>query len=47
MSTAPMLCHICNSPAKNVCALCGKSACDRHFDRKNGLCHVCAAGRRL
>ncbi len=45
MATLP--CSICGMPAGNTCSVCGKRACNRHYDRRLGTCTSCKAGKRM
>lgn len=47
MSNKVGLCRICGKPGKNICSLCGKNACDEHYDKKSGLCIACRSGRQI
>ena len=38
------LCHICGRLAYNVCSLCGRPACDEHFDKEHNICTSCKLG---
>lgn len=35
------LCVICNRVSSNVCKMCGKHLCSRHYDARTGLCPTC------
>ena len=41
------LCHICGKIAAHACRLCGRQACDQHFDTKLGMCASCKHGRMM
>ncbi len=45
MSILP--CDICGMPASNTCSICGKKVCDKHYDKRTGLCVSCLHGRRI
>jgi hypothetical protein len=41
------LCAVCEAePATRTCDLCGRSVCDDHYDRVEGVCAVCAGDDR-
>ncbi|MFH0986652.1 MAG: hypothetical protein V1911_01245 [Candidatus Micrarchaeota archaeon] len=39
------LCSVCSKPDRvlNTCARCGADVCGVHFDRRTGLCSLCAS----
>jgi hypothetical protein len=46
MSEMVGLCDLCGKVARHTCKLCGKKACDKHYDQKLGICTSCKGGRK-
>jgi len=46
MSTVGV-CQICQAaPANRSCEHCGSLVCEQHYDRQQGACQQCLAGRQ-
>lgn len=45
MADIKRLCHICGKVADRTCKMCGRPACDEHYDPKLGICISCKVGR--
>ena len=48
MSDIVILCDVCGTGlAKHTCKLCGRRACEKHYDEKLGVCTSCKGGKRF